>query len=144
MKTKTVLFMGITLFLLMVGVGCEKEEKLSLNEAKGKVLGVTGPCFGNAVYIEVENPKGIGEKGIFPKDGWDYQNAISVPYFHRVNLPRELMRGGTWLHFEYRELTEEEKNKGLFEPDEPTWCTADKIPPFAKTYIITKIIAHKP
>ena len=32
MKTKTVLFMGITLFLLMVGVGCEKEEKLSLNE----------------------------------------------------------------------------------------------------------------
>jgi len=73
---------------------------------------------------------------------WDLQ-AISVPLFNRIGLPVELMEEGTWLHFEYREFTEEEKNRRLFEPDEPVICLMNQIPPPANTYMITRIIAHK-
>ena len=61
MKTKIILWIG-ALLLLMVGAGCEKET-FTPNQAKGKVLGPTGPCQGYALYIEVENPKGIGLEG---------------------------------------------------------------------------------
>jgi hypothetical protein len=144
MKTKTILL--LTSFLcLIVGIGgCEKDEILPPNQAKGRVLGATEPCYGNGVYIEVENPKGIGEKGTFSRAGWEYENAICVPYFDRINLPPEFMKEGTWLHFEYRELTEEEKNQGLFIPDEFIICQALWGPPKAKVYIITKIISHGP
>ena len=65
---------------------------------------------------------------------WSYRNAISVPLFNRIGLPVELMGEGTWLHFEYRELTEEEKNRKLFQPDEPVICPALFGPPPANTY----------
>ncbi|WP_221620725.1 hypothetical protein, partial [Tannerella forsythia] len=67
--------------------------------------------------------------------------AISVPLFNRIGLPVELMEEGTWLHFEYRELTEEEKNRKLFQPDEPVICLWYQGRPPANTYMITKIIA---
>ncbi|WP_148091763.1 hypothetical protein, partial [Tannerella forsythia] len=51
MKKNIILWIG-TLFLLIAGVGCEKET-LPPNQAKGKVLGPTGPCQGYALYIEV-------------------------------------------------------------------------------------------
>ncbi len=62
MNPKTILFTAIVLFLLTGETGCEKET-LPPNQAKGKVLGPTGPCQGYALYIEVENPKGIGLEG---------------------------------------------------------------------------------
>ena len=146
MKQKIILWIS-TLLLLTAGAGCKKET-LPPNQAKGKVLGPTGPCQGYALYIEVENPKGIGleGKGIPAGSGrtWTYRNAISVPLFNRIGLPVELMEEGTWLHFEYREMTEEEKNRKLFQPDEPVICLMNQIPPPANTYMITKIIAHKP
>ncbi len=146
MKNKILSFTVIALFLLTGGAGCEK-EKLPHNQAQGKVLGPTGPCQGYALYIEVKNPKGIGleGKGISAGSGrtWNYRNAISVPLFNRIGLPVELMEEGTWLHFEYREFTEEEKNRRLFEPDEPVICQMLYGPPPSKTYMITRIIAHK-
>jgi hypothetical protein len=146
MKNKILLYTVITLFLMIGGMGCEK-EKLPHNQAQGKVLGPTGPCQGYALYIEVENPKGIGldGEGISAGSGrtWNYRNAISVPLFNRIGLPVELMEEGTWLHFEYREFTEEEKNRRLFEPDEPVICQMLYGPPPSKTYMITRIIAHK-
>ena len=146
MKQKIILWIS-TLLLLTAGAGCKKET-LPPNQAKGKVLGPTGPCQGYALYIEVENPKGIGLEGKSISAGsgrtWNYRNAISVPLFNRIGLPVELMEEGTWLHFEYREMTEEEKNRKLFQPDEPVICPALFGPPPANTYMITKIIAHKP
>ena len=147
MKKEIFFFTVVTLFLMVAGMGC-KEETPSLNQAKGIVLGATGPCQGYALYIEVENPKGIGLEGKDISAGsgrtWNYQNAISVPLFNRIGLPVELMKEGTWLHFEYREMTEEEKNRRLFEPDEPVICLMYQGAPPANTYMITKIIAYKP
>lgn len=146
MKTKTVLWMIIVLSFF-TGMGCEKEA-LPPNQAKGKIIGITGSCLGNGVYIEVENPNGIGRKGREIPAGsgrvWNYENAIRVPYFQRIGLPPELMKEETWLYFEYRELTEEDRKQELFQPDEPVICLANQIPPPASIYIITKIISHKP
>ena len=148
MKKNIILWIG-TLFLLIAGVGCEKET-LPPHQAKGIVLGyVEGPCVANALYIEVENPKGIGLEGegtfIGSRD-WtrNYRNAIAVPLFHKIDLSADLMKGDTWLHFEYRELTEEDKNRRLFEPERPEICLWVTPAPPAKYYMITKIIAHKP
>lgn len=144
MKTEKLFLMMPFLFLVMgMMSGCEKDEPTPHYEAKGRVLGATDGCYGHAVYIEVESPKGIGKKGSFSNAGWEYENAISGPYFDRVNLPSELMKEGTWLHFEYREMTEEDGKRRLFEPDELIFCPANIIPPYATVYIITKIINHK-
>ncbi len=137
----------IALFLSIGIAGCDdkadvKEEKLPPYEAKGYVLGVTGGCEGNAVYIEVTNPKGIGKKGIFKHRGqnatWSYENAIGVPHFYKLGLPNELMKKGTFLHFKYREY-DYEKDSHYFEYEHP--CFTDKIPPTANYYIITEIIS---
>ncbi len=132
---------------LCVGItGCKDDEKLPLYEAKGYVLGRTGPCEGNALYIEVTNPKGIGKKGTFEYRGsekestWNYKNAIDVPHFDKINLPVELMKEGTFLYFEYREYTPE-TDQHYFQYD--GFCTLEKVPPTATTYVITKIISYK-
>ncbi len=142
---KVFLFSVIALLLFAMG-GCEKDEKLPKNEAKGYVLGKTTICEGNALYIEVENPKGIGKKGTFKslcgKDNptWHYDNAIGVPHFDKVNLPVELMKEGTFLHFKYRKY-DPDKDFHYFTHNQI--CTANYIPPTANTYIITKIISFK-
>ena len=147
MKNKVLLFTIISLFMLIGGIGCEKET-LPPNQAKGIVLGPTDPCQGYALYIEVEKPKGIGHEGKNISAGsgrtWSYNNAIAVPLFDKIGFPVELMEEGTWLHFEYRELMEEEIHMGLFSPDEPVICQMFYGPPPANYYMITKIIAHKP
>ena len=147
MKNKVLLFTIISFFLLIGGEGCEKEN-LPIYKAKGIVLGPTGPCQGYSLYIEVEVPKGIGREGKNISAGsgrtWSYNNAIAVPLFDKIGFPVEFMEEGTWLHFKYREFTEEEKHMGLFSPDEAVICFANQIPPPANYYMITKIIAHKP
>ncbi|MBP5473335.1 MAG: hypothetical protein J6X92_01080 [Bacteroidales bacterium] len=147
MKNKVLLFTIISLCLLIGGEGCEKET-LPPNQAKGIVLGPTGPCQGYALYIEVVVPKGIGREGKDISAGsgrtWSYNNAIAVPLFDKIGFPVELMEEGTWLHFEYREFTEEEKHMGFFSPEETVVCLWDNIPPPANYYMITRIIAHKP
>jgi len=150
MKTKMILLTISASFLLIGTMGCEKDEILPQNQAQGKVLFITGACEGYMVFIEVDNPKGIGKKGTHTinrfsptEEVLEYENVINTPYFNRINLPPELMKEGTWLHFEYREVTEEDINNGLF--DRPSvicqwiWGT-----PPSTSYIISKIIAHKP
>lgn len=150
MKSKKNILIIISLFFLIGGMGCEKEEILPKNQAQGKVLFVTGPCQGYMVFIEVDNPKGIGKKGTYTinrssptEEVLEYGNVISTPYFNRINLPAELMKEGTWLHFEYREVTEEDINNGLLEGLSVICPQIWGTPP-STSYIITKIITHKP
>ncbi|WP_436415499.1 hypothetical protein [Petrimonas sp.] len=149
MKTKIIIFVTILFFLLAV-LGCEKEEILPPHQAQGVVMARTDGCYGGGIYIEVSNPKGIGKEGSFPGGDFpslmkDYKNAIKVPYFHRVNLPEELEKNGTWLHFEYREITEEDIKQRLFDPlFIPKICPMHIGPPPATSLVITKIISHKP
>ena len=155
MQTKKLKLLTILLFLLplcvvLLGAGCEKDEDLSPNHAKGKIIEVTSGCYGEIVLIEVENPKGIGLSGSFSYPGDEneaitYKNAIGVPYFSKIGIPDSVPQStGTWLYFEYRELTEEERNQSsLFSPDPPIVCQALYGSPNANTLIITKIIRYK-
>lgn len=50
---------------------------------------------------------------------FNHQRATFSVFFH---LPPELMKEGTWLHFEYREMTEEDGKMDCLPPDEPIIC----------------------
>ena len=142
-------FLKISVFVLLValtGTGCEKEE-LEPYQAKGRIVEITGGCYGEIVLIEVENPKGIGEAGTFAFVGDEktritYKNAIAVPYFSKIGIQSTVSQTiGTWLYFEYRELTEEERiQSNLFEPDYPMVCLGIYGSPSAKSLMITKVI----
>lgn len=126
--------------------GCKKEE-LEPFHAKGKIIEVTSGCYLEIVLIEVENPKGIGQKGTFTYIGNEenqinYTNAIAVPYYSKIGIPNTVPQTvGTWLYFEYRELSEEEKSSSdLYSPNPPPFCYANIIPPSAKRLIITKVL----
>jgi hypothetical protein len=136
--------------MVLLGAGCEKDEELPPYHAKGKIIEVTGGCYGEIVLIEVENPSGIGLPGTFSEPGKEdeaiaYRNAIGIPYFSKIGIPDSVPQTiGTWLHFEYRELTEEERGQSsLFATDPPIVCQAIYGPPTTKTLIITKIISYK-
>jgi hypothetical protein len=155
MKTKKIKLLTVFLLLLPLGVvllgaGCEKNEELPPFHAKGKIIEVTGGCYGEIVLIEVETPKEIGLSGTFSYPGDEsesliYKNAIGVPYFQKIGIPDSVPQTiGTWLYFEYRELTEEERNQpSLFSTDPPITCQMNIIPPSAKRLVITKIISYK-
>ncbi len=152
---KKILLFCTTVLLIFTLKSCSEGGFLSLREpsgdslplyqAKGYVLGVTQPCEGNALLIEVTNPKGIGKKGSFTSSygltgTWNYENAVRVPRFEKLNMPVELMQEGTFLHFEYREYNSD-NDSDFFAFD--TGCTADKFFPVSTTYVITKIISYK-
>lgn len=139
-----ILLSAVALWLLAIG-GCEKTETLPPYQAKGTVLGITGPCRGNGTYIEVEIPKNIGKESYFfpdldKNDITNCKNAICVPHFYKVDLPIELQEKGTWLHFEYRKYNKK-TDEYLFQHKEH--CTFEQGPPAANIYIITKIISSK-
>lgn len=144
-------FLKINIFILLViliATGCNKEE-LPPFHAKGKIIAVTAGCYGENVLIEIEDSKGIGVAGTFAPiedetNRITYKNAIGVPYFEKIGISTSVPRVvGTSLYFEYRELTEEERGKNLFSPDQPIVCLAIYGPPACKTFIITKIIDYK-
>jgi hypothetical protein len=147
MKTifKKIALCGI---IALMAFSCEKEEEiLPPNQAKGRIIETFRMCYGYWVMIEVENPKGIGEAAL-PRneEPWkNYKNAIGVPYFDRIpELNTEAPDAiGTWLHFEYRELTNEERNSNIFvDTSFHGICTHDIIPPNTTRYIIIKIIDY--
>jgi len=148
MKTM-ILKIGILFLLLgLTGAGCEDDDnELSPYQAEGTIIEVTGGCYGEIVLIEVEKPKGIGLSGTFSKPGKEseaitYTNAIGVPYFSKIGIPDSVSQTvGTWLDFEYRELTEEEKTR-LFLTDPPIACPAIYGSPFVSYFIITKVIRY--
>ncbi len=136
--------------ILSMAFGCEKEEALPKGEAEGKIIETFGQCYGYWVMIEVENPKGIGLEGTFAFPGDEgsritYKNAIGVPYFERIpelntEAPDTI---GTWLHFEYRELTDEECHSNIFVDTSFHWiCPANIIGPSVNVYMITNIIDY--
>jgi len=146
-------FLKISVFVLLfalMGSGCEKEKELPPNTAKGKIIAVTGQCYGETVLIEVENPKGIGLQGTFsfvgePDKKITYENGILVPYFTKIGLPNTVPQTvGTWLYFEFRELSDTEINKSeLYSTNPPIACPTIYGPPVGKKLIITKIIESK-
>ena len=147
---KTILKISMVFLLLAtVGAGCEKDEELPPYQAKGKIILVTGQCYGETVLIEVENPKGIGLAGTFSypgdeKESITYKNAIGVPYFSKIGIPDSIPQTiGIWLYFEYRELTNEEKENLFNSSNPPLICPANIISPSNAPFIITKIISYK-
>jgi hypothetical protein len=150
LKQLTTFLLLLPLFVVFLGAGCEKEEDLPPDHAKGKIIEVTGGCYGEIVLIEVKSPEGIGLPGTFSYPGDEdeaisYKNAIGIPYFSKIGIPDSIPQTvGTELYFEYRELIEEERNQSsLFETDPPIVCQAIYGPPTAKRLIITRIISYK-
>ena len=134
--------------LVLTFTSCENNKELPPFHAKGTIIGVTALCYGEAVIIEVENPLGIGLAGMLPSSTENkitYKNAIWVPYFSKIGIPDSVPQTiGTWLSFEYRELTQDEREKSnLFSSTEPIGCLGNIIPPNAKYLIITKVIEFK-
>jgi hypothetical protein len=150
MKTRLLKIILILLLFCLIGAGCEKEEILPPNHAKGKIITVTAMCYGEVVLIEVENPKGIGLPGTFSLVGEadkkiTYKNGILVPYFYKIGLPNTVPQAvETWLYFEYREFNEKEKKENLYaSTNGPTICTGNYIAPSGKPLIITKVFISK-
>lgn len=139
----------VLLILCFLGAGCENDEELPPYHAKGKIIAVTSMCYGEVVLIEVENPKELGAKDIFTTIGKDinvsYDNAIGVPYFAKMGIPDSIPQTvGTQLYFEYRELTNEEREQSsLFATDLPIICQAIYGSPSAKRLLIKRIISYK-
>ena len=145
-----VVILNVLIYLVLVITfsGCENNKELPPYHAKGTIIGVTSRCYGEAVIIEVENPLGIGLTGILPsstKEKITYKNAIGVPYFSKIGISDSVPQTiGTWLSFEYRELTQEEREtSNLFSSTEPIMCLAIFGPPVAKYLILTKVIEFK-
>ena len=146
-------FLKITLTVMvlsLMGAGCDNEEKLSPLCAKGRIIAITSMCYGETVLIEVESPKTLGLSGTFSPVGEkdkviSYKNAIGVPYFSKTGISQSIpQKVGTWLYFEYRELTDEEKkDESLFSPTPPIVCPDIYIPPVRKNLIITNVIEFK-
>jgi hypothetical protein len=150
MKTTILKLSAFVLLFALMGAGCEKDEELPPNTAKGKIIIITGQCYGETVLIEVENPKGIGLPGTFtfvakPDEEVTYQNGILVPYFTKIGLPSTVPQTvGTWLYFEYRELSETEmKSNELYSTNPPINCPAIYGAPVGKKLVITKIFESK-
>lgn len=148
MKTKLAYLFIVSLVLVFIGFSCKKEE-LPPYYAKGTIIAITDGCYGETILIEVDNPKGLGLSGTFSSTSSDinitYENTIGVPYFSKIgftdSIPQKI---GTWLYFEYRDLTEQEiEQPDLFSPNPPIMCQANIIPPTAKRLIITRIISYK-
>ncbi|MCD6597528.1 MAG: hypothetical protein J7L04_07570 [Bacteroidales bacterium] len=151
MKTilKLLIVCGI---IVLTAFSCEKteEEVLPTSQAEGKIIMTFRACYGYWVMIEVENPKGIGVEGTFafPFDEQsriNYKNAIGVPYFERVpDLSTEAPDTiGTWLKFNYRKLTDEERNSKIFvDTSYHGICLSNIAPPYVNMYMITKIIDY--
>ena len=145
MKHKILKFSTVILLFAFINAGCQKENEPILYQATGEILFVTSGCYGEAVVIEVDNPKGIGTAGTFSLVGDTnrivYENAIAVPYFSKIpEIPDSIIpQKGLYLNFEYRELKEEEMIPGLFTANLSHPCLAIYGSPNAKHYMITKI-----
>lgn len=149
MKTviKTIFLCGI---IVLTTFGCEKEEVLPLNHAKGRIIQTFKMCYGDWIMIEVENPEGIGLPGTFAFPGNEesritYKNAIGVPSFQRlpelnINNPETI---GAWLYFEYRKLTDEERHSNIYvDTSYHGICNTMIGPPSVNMYMITKNIDY--
>ncbi len=129
-------------------VRCDEKDELPPFHAKGEIFLITSGCYGEVVYIEVDEPHGIGSKGdiyITENEKIHYSNAIGVPYFSKIAIPDSVpCTDGTTLYFEYRVLAQEEKEDvSLFFTDTPIVCPANIAPHEIERYIIKKIIIYK-
>ena len=64
-------------------------------------------------------------------------NAIGVPHFNKIpDLNTETLGTiGTWLHFEYRKLTDEERHSKIFvDTSFHGVCLSNITPPFVNMY----------
>ena len=142
---KLLIFSGVFLFMTF---SCKKEEVLPPGQAKGKIIAKFGMCYGAWVMIEVRNPKGIGKAGEFIYNGDQkliYKNAIGVPYLDRMSWLDTNATDSvcTWLYFEYRKLTDEERHSNIFvDTSYHGICNTMIGPPIVPRFIITKILDY--
>lgn len=147
MKT-TIKILLLSGLIALMAFSCEKERQSANNQAEGKIIATFDRCYGYWVMIEVENPSGIGDTGSFTPPGGSkikYKNAIGIPYFNRLPDVKTDAKDsiGTWLNFEYRNLTDTERHSPIFvDTSFKGICPDNIIPPEAKMYIITKIIDY--
>jgi len=142
------IYLTLVLIFFPMIVKCDKGDHLPPFHAKGKIFLITSWCWGEVVYIEVEEPDGIGSTGniFFTEDTQiTYKNAIGVPYFTKIRIPDSVPQSvGTKLYFEYRELTEEEKeNIYLFRTDTPIACPSNIAPYDIKRFIIKEVFSYE-
>lgn len=148
---KTILkILLLSVFIGLMAFSCEKEKQLPANQAEGTIVANLHRCYGYSVLIEIDNPQGIGNEGTYmavgePGPEVKYTNAIGVPYFERIPdlITNAQDSVGTWLRFEYRELTSEERNSQIFvDTAFHGICNELYGPPDVPMYIITKVIDH--
>ena len=160
MKTLKILFLSILLPVLIVFLsctGCEKEangeKQLPPNHAKGKIIDISGGCYQESIWIEVEQPEDIGSAGSWSpfdyegEEPWvSYDNAIEVPYFSRLSgVPDSIpQRIGMELYFKYKKYKPEEYSVALF-PASQLVCPAfeDLSTPNLNRFVITEIIDYE-
>ena len=158
MKKPKILFLSILLPVLTVFLsctGCEKEAndepQLPPNHAKGKIIDISGGCYHESIWIEVEQPEDIGSAGSWSpfdyegEEPWvSYKNAIEVPYFSRLSgipdsIPQKI---DMELYFKYKKYKPEEYNEILFPFSHPCHGTFYS-PPDLNRFVITEIIEYE-
>lgn len=97
----------------------------------------------------MESSKSIGLYGAFFDSDKEnnlitYQNAIEVSYFSKIGISDTVPQViGTELHFEYRQLTQEEREQSLlFHSDATLICNINIAPPPANPFFITKLLNY--
>ena len=141
-------YLTILIFICLCACNDDKDT-LPPMQAKGEIIYTIWGCSGDMMIIEVKNPANIGSSDVFK--GFDYEfsckNGIGVPYFDRTPVigyeDGTHLPVGTWLHFKYREITEEDRGNNLFTIDPTRLCPAIYGPPSIKRYIVTEIIDFK-
>jgi hypothetical protein len=142
---KKILKLTAILLILAGSFSCgEEENNLPDNQAKGRIIEVLDGCYGEIVMIEIETPKGLGSQGSFSRDNSEikYSNAVGVPYFSKTSIQEDkriAQKTGTWIHFEFKEITEADDD--LFSSN--IVCPAIYGPPAINYYVITKIINYQ-
>jgi len=142
------------LFILITGASCEKgnEEQLPPNHAKGKIIDISGWCYQESIWIEVEQPEDIGSAGSWSpfdyegEEPWvSYNNAIEVPYFSRLSgIPDSIpQRFGMELYFKYKKYKPEEYSATLFPLGQQLCPGIIPTTPDLNRFVITEIIDYE-
>ena len=159
MKKLKILFLSMLLPVLTVLIsctGCENEandeKQLPPNHAKGKIIDISGGCYQESIWIEVEQPEDIGSAGSWSpfdyegEEPWvSYNNAIEVPYFSRLSgIPDSIpQRIDMELYFKYKKYKPEEYNEILFPFQHPCPAIYDLSTPNLNRFVITEIIDYE-
>jgi hypothetical protein len=144
----------LILLVLFIQGSCEEKNDMELppNHAKGKIIDISGGCYPESIWIEVEQPEDIGSAGSWSpfdyegEEPWiSYNNAIEVPYFSRLSgIPDSIpQRIGMELYFKYKKYKPEEYNATLFPLGQQLCLGIIPTTPDLNRFVITEIIDYE-